>query len=620
MERGLPLHIIESENLKALRERDESLTALVERKEKIEFKIKETQNLAKQAVRWINLGQQGVVLLLGLGYGYFAKEIIKRFTPGHRLIIYEPDVGRFRYALSKYNLVDVIRHPQVAIILGEVIEYSPLVYMYHESMVNGHLWVVKNKYALEDSTKGDMFDTFFARFIEEKKFWDTNIGTQLNIGKHFSNSILHNVPNIMKAKSILSLKDCCKDKPALIISAGPSLDNCLDAIRKAKGKMVLIVVDASAQYLLDNGIVPDLICGIDPLDENIALFQTDEIRQLPLVVMSQYTPQVLENHTGDIYVSGQMGNPAYSWLQWFWEDKGNPDSFGGSVSHYATTVAEILGCNTIGLIGQDLSFKTKIHAGDVTKILCDYSGAEVPDETLSATPTTNTLGEPCYTKQNFLSFKTAFENKIRHTQQLKWYNFTKGGLNIEGAENHDLETYLEELPNIEFKIHYDYVPDYDAAGCAKRLEEGIKILKRVRKASLVILKYVHKMKDLRNQRTRGANAKIKPLAKKVEEWLRPKTQHPFIAFLGSYHIQLELYLRRYDISAIDKMKDKWKRFDHRIDRALNYYGELVEGCELLCQNIEIALKKVKEMSDATTHQPELESGTGEEAYVAQGMR
>jgi hypothetical protein len=86
--------------------------------------------------------------------------------------------------------------------------------------------------------------------------------------------------------------------------------------------------------------------------------------------------------------------------------------------------------------------------------------------------------------------------------------------------------------------------------------------------------------------------------------------------LASYHVQLELYLRRYDVKAIDDIKERWKRFDLRIDRGLNFYGELVEGCEMLCENIEIALKKVKEMENDTAYQPECEQGLGAEANEA----
>lgn len=612
------MNTIESENMAILKERDAQLALYVEQTEPIEFHIKESMRLAKEGVKWMNLGQQGVVLLMGFGNGSFAKELVRKMNPGHKLIIYEPDLGKFRYALSRYPFEDVLRSPQATIILGEVKEFG-FVYLYHEFMINGHLWVVKNKYAVEDSTKGEMLDFFLLKFIEEKKFWDTNIGTQLNIGKNFTNSILHNVPSIMKAKSTERLRDQCKGKPALVISTGPSLELCFDSIRKAKGKMVLISVDTSAQLLIDNGIEPDLICGIDPLHDNLALFQTDEVRALPFVAMSQYTPEVLEQHKGPLFVSGMLGNPIYSWLHWFWEDKGNPDCFGGSVSHYGTTIAELLGCDTIGLIGQDLSFKTKTHAGDVAKKLHEFEGLEVPDETKTSASVKNNLGEDVFTKGNFLSFKTAFENKIRNTPHLKYYNFTKGGLNIEGAENTDLDEYLATLSHDDNLIidWPEYEPMYKIDGAITRLEEGIKLLSKIRKASLVILKYIHKMKDLRAM---GKNKYIPKIATKVEKWLRPKTQHPFTAVLAQYHVQLELYLRRYDISSIDQIKEKWKRFDNRIDRGLNYYGELIEGCEILRDNIKICLNKLKEMRDATTHQSECEQGLGEEAIEAQGVR
>jgi hypothetical protein len=581
--------------MSALRERDKNLALYIENVEAEENKIKEIKSHVKESLRFLLLNHQGVVVLLGIGDGTLATGILKKMTKNHRLVIFEPEVGKLKSLLEKKDLSHIVSSKETIILLGEVIDFA-FVYYLHEYMVNGGCYLVKNKLAIESASEKakENYDVFAKKFAEEKKFWDVNIGTQLNIGKNFINSILQNVPHILDARSTEVLREKLKDYPAIIVSTGPSLDDSLEDLRKAQGKAVIISIDTSWPILKESGIIPDLVVGIDPLSDNEALFK--DLPDCPFVCMSQYTPTVLErmlNHGTTVYVSGQVSNPVYGWLHYFWEDKGAVDCFGGSVAHYGLSIAEFLGCNPIALIGQDLSFTSKIHAGDITKRLHDHGGVEVPDEVTGAIMMKNIKGDDVCTKQTFLSFKSAFEQKIRNSKNLRIINCTPCGLRIDGSEEMDFSEFVSQCQGDGIKdvlASLEYQTNYNLRALVERMEEGIKIFTRIKRAASVILRGVNRMRGYRIQKN---NKKVKEIARKIE-MVRPRTQHALLSLIAAYYYHLELYLRRTDIKQIDDIKNKWKRVDLQIDRGLNFYGELIEAIDVFLEVLIPVKDKLKE--------------------------
>jgi hypothetical protein len=581
--------------MSALRERDKNLALYIENVEAEENKIKEIKSHVKESLRFLLLNHQGVVVLLGIGDGTLATGILKKMTKNHRLVIFEPEVGKLKSLLEKKDLSHIVSSKETIILLGEVIDFA-FVYYLHEYMVNGGCYLVKNKLAIESASEKakENYDVFAKKFAEEKKFWDVNIGTQLNIGKNFINSILQNVPHILDARSTEVLREKLKDYPAIIVSTGPSLDDSLEDLRKAQGKAVIISIDTSWPILKESGIIPDLVVGIDPLSDNEALFK--DLPDCPFVCMSQYTPTVLErmlNHGTTVYVSGQVSNPVYGWLHYFWEDKGAVDCFGGSVAHYGLSIAEFLGCNPIALIGQDLSFTSKIHAGDITKRLHDHGGVEVPDEVTGAIMMKNIKGDDVCTKQTFLSFKSAFEQKIRNSKNLRIINCTPCGLRIDGSEEMDFSEFVSQCKGDGIKdvlASLEYQTNYNLRALVERMEEGIKIFTRIKRAASVILRGVNRMRGYRIQKN---NKKVKEIARKIE-MVRPRTQHALLSLIAAYYYHLELYLRRTDIKQIDDIKNKWKRVDLQIDRGLNFYGELIEAIDVFLEVLIPVKDKLKE--------------------------
>jgi hypothetical protein len=458
-------------------------------------------------------------------------------------------------------------------------------------MMNGKLWVIRH----QNFVNGDRekCDEFYRKFAEEKRMADINVGTQVGLGKTFMNAILENIPTIIRNNGVSSLKDALKDKPALVVASGPSLDGEAESLKKMQGKVFMLACDTALPFLLRHDIIPDVVCGIDPLADNNALFRDPRCRDIPLVCMAQYTPKVAKTYPGRKYFSAMPGNQIFHWLQWYWDEKGSVECFGGSVSHFAFAIADHMGASTIALIGHDFSFKSKWYCGDTSQILHDEMGLEIPDETKGAIREKNVRGEDVYTKPTLLSFRTSLQSKIACFDR-KVINLTTDGLPIKGAVDMTPEAFIADYCREPHGCDISGLRStngYQLGELIKAVTLGRNIFRTINTYSLRIIGYIHEAKRMRAE---GDDKGARRFLRRIER-MRHFTMHPLLEIISGYHTMLEIYLRRQDIQDIDKLEDPWERREAQMERGLNYYGELSEAITLLLARLDALLRDLKAM-------------------------
>jgi len=553
--------------------------------------VDDPENLAPDFLA--ELGARGIVFLMGIGSGKTVSQIASKLTSKQGLVAFEADLGVLKYAMTKRSLVKFFNLNDLMFFTEEIADWS-FIHHIHMRVTNEVCLQIEEKF----STKlhPEIYEKATARLLEEKLYSDVNLGTCISLGRHFCNSILRNIPTIMKSQGVKSLYGIFPDCPAIVCSSGPSLDYELETLKKAKGQAVIISIDTALPHLLSHGVVPDIVCGIDPLNDNKILFKNhrDMLKNVPGVFLAQYTPDVMATYPGPVFVGAMPGNQMYFWLMPFWEEKGNVECFGGSVSHFATELAQYLGCSRIALVGQDLCYKQKYHAGQITKLLHDGMGLEEPDETELGYLTKNRLGDDVRTKVHLQSFRFAFENKIKSNPDLKIINTTVDGIEIKGADFMTLDEYISHHGvEIDTEAAFNYIqskkPVHVMNTLADALDNVIHIFRVISHTCLKILKLAHKVKDLRA--SNGDRAEIRRLVKEIEK-LRPITQHPLTALISSYYHHIELYINKSAVKDIDEMHHKWKRLDAQVERGLNFYGELREGVATLTKELVRLRKKI----------------------------
>ncbi|HME41749.1 MAG TPA: 6-hydroxymethylpterin diphosphokinase MptE-like protein, partial [Syntrophorhabdales bacterium] len=459
---------------------------------------------------------------------------------------------------------------------------------HHHHLVNGKIYLVKHLPSVRLDEKA--YGRFQKRLEEQKLLTLSNVGTAVGLGKNFADAFMQNVPNILRKPGVTALKDMFKGRPAVVVGAGPSLEKNLHLLRKVKSRAVVIAVDAALPTLLPAGILPDLLVAIDPLPENVALFKDNPLlKHVPFVCLAQYTPEIVDTYPGPLFINMAEQNLVALWLRPFWEEKGSILCFGGSVAHLGFAAAEYLGCSAVALIGLDLSFDEKFHAGEASSLLTEMHG--VPFEFKDrADRATDIFGETRYTLSSFLTFKISFENRFKTFTGVV-VNATEGGLPLEGATNLRLADFIDEycnVPELDARTRLIQLAEtevaYNLQGLVDEVTRARDKLQEIRKYARQMLRYIERVQGLRKKGD-GESQEFHGILDKIEH-LTAKVRHPVLNLLTSYHYQLELYLKRQAVIEIDEMEDKLEKLDAQLDRGLNYYGELLEALGLFVNSLE----------------------------------
>jgi len=546
---------------------------------------------ANQAIDLLGKIQKegGIAVLFGFGLGYFAEEVLKRFEKGHILIIYEATPALFKTALKTKDLTDLLESEKVKIFLGENADNFSFIHSHDHLVLFGKFWVVKHHPSVKLNEKA--YERFQKRLEEEKTLALTGTGTAIGIGKEFINTFMANIPHTIRRPGVSKLKDIFKGTPAIVVSAGPSLEKNFHLLRKAKGKAIIIAVDVVLPTLLPAGIVPDILVAIDPLPNNISVFKDNPLLEdVPFICLAQYTPEIINVYPGPIFMNMAAGNPIFQWLGSLWDDKGYIHCFGGSVAHLGFAAAEYMGSDVIALIGQDLSYEEKFHAGETTKLLHAFLSQEVPDYRKGAQVAEDIFGEKRYTQSSLLSFKTSLENRMR-TFDGTAINATEGGLPIEGTTLMRLFDFIEEycdLPPIDTHSILSECTrsevSYNLDGLISQVKDARAIFTDIKKNAARILKHIYRVRKLKDKGYKD-EPEIHNILLKIET-LTEKVKHPILNIIASYHYQLELYLKKQDIKEIDEIEDKWERLEKQLFRGQNYYAELLEAIPLFIKQLD----------------------------------
>lgn len=225
------------------------------------------------------------------------------------------------------------------------------------------------------------------------------------------------------------LKDLYKNKPAVIVSAGPSLDKNIKELKNFDNAIVLSG-GRTLRALRDNNIKIDFLGVIDPVEETYKLVQNvikDE--KAPLLMYEGTNKEVVKEHQGEkiIFTSNNFINK-------IWGGKLPCFAKGGSIAHSLTSFAIYMGCSPIIFIGQDLAYKngeghSKIAYGDLekNKINKNYiSDLDIYVEDIN--------GDKVRTSASLKEFKLQFEKLIKINKDFRFIDATEGGAKIEGTE------------------------------------------------------------------------------------------------------------------------------------------------------------------------------------------
>ena len=417
----------EQNKIEILETKDGNYTVKVDAK--LLHSLYRPQKEAEKIINNVELENKKIILVFGFGFGYYIEEISKRINEDVEIFIFQEDLQILNEALryrdfeaifkkdniyffttnQKYEMLEKFeKHFKVGLlpeyeIIKHKIEYErnkkeyTKVYEYIKNMLSTHL--------VNSST-----------IFEFSKLWQKNRFYNL---KHFANSI-----------GVDKFFEKFKNKPIIIVAAGPSLDKNIKYLHWIKNKAIIIAVGTVLKKLEKEKIIPDLIVSLDAGEANWEHFRRVDYEKIPILYELMINTKILDHHIGEkiIFASTDIIS---EWGEEILGKKGFIKS-GGTVALTGYDFAVKIGGNPIILLGQDLAYSGgKTHASSTVyekdKIGAGYN-LEVED----------IYGKKVMSDIKFKTFKEFFERFIskdkKMNEKLMVFDCTEGGAKIKGTE------------------------------------------------------------------------------------------------------------------------------------------------------------------------------------------
>lgn len=387
--------------------------------------------------------KQTVWILIGFGFGYMTEAILNKVGQNTTIVIIEPNQKLLEEQLKLCPIKDWPKTIHFIKEIEPVIIQDQLENIITKSeMYNFKIHILEN------------YVTYYSLFCQQIKDILANTKSTLEIG--YYTALYHNAKNtlntlknirfISENYDLLQLKKYCKDSPALIVSAGPSLDKNINEIKNFKG--VVIAIGRTMAPLFEHGICPDFVISVDPIDVVYDTFGDYKEHNVPLITIVEGNSRVVAGSHKEKYF--MQGPSSGSIIIELFKLQLNPqlDMF-NTVASVALSFAQEMECSPIVFVGQDLAFtENKHHVGDKEEIqtqemlpiqmIKGYYGGEVPS---------------C---EGYITMIKWFEAQIKKYPELIYINATEGGAYIEGMLHKPLheviKTYcIKEKPEIVHK-------------------------------------------------------------------------------------------------------------------------------------------------------------------------
>ncbi|MDQ0156915.1 motility associated factor glycosyltransferase family protein [Robertmurraya andreesenii] len=394
-----------------------------------------------------NIEEYDHVFFYGFGLGYHAEVLLKRY-PSKKFSIFEPLNAVFqKYIEQKFiKNLPVERLAFLKVGLSEE-ETKSFIEEFFNFVQEKTLLVTLPSYERLIPDKYEQFRIDFKKIIEEKR---QGISVNYSFQKRWTLNSLINLPETLKSPNILH--DINKKKfvnqPAIIVAAGPSLNEELDNLKyiKEKGLAYIFTVGSAINTLIENGINPDAMCTYDPTVLNQKVFEkvvNKKINSIPMIYGTSVGFETLKNYSGPkLHMVTNQDTISNFYL------KRNDEKDIVNV-HDAPSIAVVtlellykLGCNPIILVGQNLAYKNK---QSYSKGI-DHVSNELTDENLKrAVSVKGVDGKEVLTDHGYNRMRSQIEYYLSEViKGIEVINTTKGGAHIEGTVFKELSTVIQE--------------------------------------------------------------------------------------------------------------------------------------------------------------------------------
>ncbi|MCK5541277.1 MAG: DUF115 domain-containing protein [Desulfobacterales bacterium] len=452
---------------------------------------------------------EGTLIITGMGLGYCPQAIIEKRKNLRHLAIFEPNAGIFLQGLKALDLSTLLSDPRVILGIGEELNIATIMEPATKALQLEGIKHIKHSpsFALDPQK----YNTLYKDINNYTSFANIEGNTFLKMGHDFFKNRLKHLNSIHHNYLFDELKEKFKDMPAIIVSAGPSLDKNIHILKKAKDKAIIFAVDSALPSLVANKIMPNFVTTIDPLElifEKVANV-ANQVNDVSLICMSWASSKMAKLFPTDKVFWCFGAKPVEQWMA---KLTGCEIITAGatSVAHLNFLSAIFMGCSPIIFVGQDLSFsQSKSHASSMTLPTRDLINKTLKNEE-DIIWLDGVHGEKVPSNRGFHTHKRFFETMIE-SQKGHYINSTEKGCHIEGTEVMSLQDAINSFCTKKIDIKHTFSVSFDKRDPAilrnhllgelqtkiKKCQEIKKMLKETKQLLNDLFKTLSKAKKLK---------------------------------------------------------------------------------------------------------------------------
>ncbi len=292
-------------------------------------------------------------IFLGFGLGYLLDALIERgIDRSNHFFIIESDLEILRAALEARNLSPILSLPRIHFawpVSGpeladqwqrffDPVQAQKSIYLMHHPSVALDTGLFRSA---AEMIQSETFQIF------------TDINTLVANSQAFLDNFTENLFAAAKAPGVVKFAGMFPSTPAVIVSAGPSLDKNIHQLRGCEEQILILATDTALKPLLAAGIDPHFVLTGDPSHRNYLHLKGAPSKEALLVAEATSFPAVFSEFEGR-NITCIFENSSLRSLSDLLGNKGTLRAW-GSVATMALDFALLLGCNPIAFIGQDLA-------------------------------------------------------------------------------------------------------------------------------------------------------------------------------------------------------------------------------------------------------------------------
>lgn len=380
-----------------------------------------------------------ILVLYGFGMGDAIVWAGENLPELERVIVIEPSPQLMVTALKYPGVVDKLKKaPVVDFVVNKPVKEAA------EFMMGRMEQDFHKKYGFAfHLAHRSLFRGYYEEFSEQvlTYFRRTGVGIRTVEANIFVKT--QNILNNLKAKSVNidDLLSKIKGRPAIMVSAGPSLDKNIHLLEKAKEKAFVVAVGSAIKILYNKGIRPHARAAFSPHpDENTVFDGIADFEDIPLIYSNTLDYLVVKNYDAPKARMVMDSDPITRYL---YTRGGIPHTLVGSGGTIANVTFDLLcraGCSQIIFTGQDMCYTDlKLYADG------SWSDPRIAGAAQGLIKEKNIYGEEVFTSAAFAGIRQDLEAALARYPHLTFWNATEGGLPIAGAPAKPLAEVLDGI-------------------------------------------------------------------------------------------------------------------------------------------------------------------------------